>query len=502
MVCSGAQCPCCMLKSSGILESAATLIIAPAAILLQWKHEIQSHTLGKDGNPLNVIVYKGVKHGIGKTNSQANETETMHPCILATADIVLIDYKTLKAEIGHSNDNRHVTGNLESNAILRHRKRFRVVPSPLTLIKWWRICLDEAQQIKTPAADSARMAHKLEAHHRWCVSGTPVGSGMLADLYGLMLFLRFEPFSSKMVFDNCLSSMYAGVDSRIQCLLQNIFWRSTKANSSVQEQMRTPPQVPHKVMLQFSPIEKQFYKSQLAQTRFAANTSCQENGKLLNESLQKLRAACCHPQVGAHGISGSAVGTSVWSMQQTHEGLIKKARKDCLDSRNAAVLISNEMAEMERLQVEAKGFGVNIAESDKSLLQRSCASFHESLFLSAQNSEPTLVIGEATPTGSAGFSRPHTTMRDGVAKFAWKLHEQIPTELWGQISFKYNKKRFCKYAQVRCCVSRTFFQQTQLKTCMPCFRMHAYFRLQVLQLMVGSLTSRIFRYQSHQMIRV
>jgi hypothetical protein len=35
------------------------------------------------------------------------------------------------------------------------------------------------------------------------VSGTPVGRGKLEDLYGLLLFLRLEPFSSKEWFAKC-----------------------------------------------------------------------------------------------------------------------------------------------------------------------------------------------------------------------------------------------------------------------------------------------------------
>ncbi len=44
-------------------------------------------------------------------------------------------------------------------------------------------------------AAAAEMAEKLEAHHRWCVTGTPLNRGA-QDLYGLLYFLRLRPFSS------------------------------------------------------------------------------------------------------------------------------------------------------------------------------------------------------------------------------------------------------------------------------------------------------------------
>ena len=51
------------------------------------------------------------------------------------------------------------------------RKTHRVVPSPLPRVIWWRLCLDEAQMIDVSTCQSAIMARKIPAVHRWCVSG-------------------------------------------------------------------------------------------------------------------------------------------------------------------------------------------------------------------------------------------------------------------------------------------------------------------------------------------
>ena len=72
------------------------------------------------------------------------------------------------------------------------------------------------------------MALKLEAQYRWCVSGTPVGRGKMEDLYGLLLFLRLDPFFDSLTFKRCFDPAYRQIRKRIQHLLSKVFWRSTK----------------------------------------------------------------------------------------------------------------------------------------------------------------------------------------------------------------------------------------------------------------------------------
>lgn len=43
----------------------------------------------------------------------------------------------------------------------------QVVPTPLTRVRWWRVCLDEAQMVESSTAAAAAMAARLQAVHRW-----------------------------------------------------------------------------------------------------------------------------------------------------------------------------------------------------------------------------------------------------------------------------------------------------------------------------------------------
>ena len=43
----------------------------------------------------------------------------------------------------------------------------QVMPTPLTRLRWWRVCLDEAQMVESSTAKAAEMALKLHTVHRW-----------------------------------------------------------------------------------------------------------------------------------------------------------------------------------------------------------------------------------------------------------------------------------------------------------------------------------------------
>jgi E3 ubiquitin-protein ligase SHPRH len=160
LFCDSNRCPLCHETK---IRSRATLIITPPAILTQWQREISRHV----DDRISTSIYYGVN-------------KYVHPLTLADNDIVLTTFDTLMSELPHSFENpyvRHVGTDKEEGAIeydarsLRSKKRYRVVPSPLIRIRWYRIVLDEAQRVESPTALSAKMALQLDAVHRWGVTG-------------------------------------------------------------------------------------------------------------------------------------------------------------------------------------------------------------------------------------------------------------------------------------------------------------------------------------------
>lgn len=49
--------------------------------------------------------------------------------------------------------------------------RYAVVPTPLSRLCFWRLVLDEAQQVQGSTAKAAEMSRLLQATHRWAVTG-------------------------------------------------------------------------------------------------------------------------------------------------------------------------------------------------------------------------------------------------------------------------------------------------------------------------------------------
>lgn len=135
------QCPECWSKVTTIIPSAATFIVSPPSIKMQWQKEIEKHVSLDEG--FKVLVYDGIK-GSGWWS----------PSDLASYDIILTDYNVLRDELYY----------LESTNRPEHMRRkpqFMIPKSPLTMVEWWRVCLDEAQMIEAPINRSSKMVKHL-----------------------------------------------------------------------------------------------------------------------------------------------------------------------------------------------------------------------------------------------------------------------------------------------------------------------------------------------------
>lgn len=81
----------------------------------------------------------------------------------------------------------------------RNAKRYSSVPTPLTCIEWWRICLDEAQMVDCTTTRTAKMALRLNTIHRWCITGTPINHS-LQGLFIMFLVIYIKLCAPSMFF--------------------------------------------------------------------------------------------------------------------------------------------------------------------------------------------------------------------------------------------------------------------------------------------------------------
>ncbi|ONM60590.1 zinc ion binding [Zea mays] len=334
--------------------SHATLIVCPAPILAQWHSEITRHT--RPGS-LKVCIYEGARNLDPSTIQKNDMTE------IITADVVLTTYDVLKEDLSHDFD-RHDG----DRRFLRFQKRYPVIPTVLTRIHWWRLCLDEAQMVESGRTSVTEMALRLNAQHRWCITGTPI-QRKLDDLFGLLRFLRTNPFDTYRWWVDIIRDPYERGNKVAMNYAHNFFreimWRSSKIHVSAELQL--PPQEECFSWLIFSSIEEYFYKKQHATCMDHAHQiirslrndtnrreSISDSNALLNVYLSnddiakllvpllKLRQACCHPQVGSSGLC--SLQHNPLSMDEILQVLIGKAKIEGEEELRKIVVALNGLA--------------------------------------------------------------------------------------------------------------------------------------------------------------
>ena len=284
--------------------------------------------------------------------------------------------------------------------------------------------------------------------------------------FSLLLFLQTpKPFDDLSWFKSSFLLSQGDALKRLSHLLQNVMWRSTKDNDAVRRQMGIPDQEEKKVKLQFSTVEKYFYEKQLQATvdvaeRVMKSSDASAGGgsgvsgrsvgvrarramardlDSLNNLLQKLRAACNHPQVGAsgmnrrrhgqghHHVEGGSVADRVLTMDEILDKLIDDAKGKCEEAQRITVLYSNGLASLMRLKSEAidegrvELIGQNSTDSMIKLLEKSIAYYQEVIDMTTANALPTEAIGAAELRGSTGFHSNRETIRNGEASLGWKV---------------------------------------------------------------------------------
>ncbi|KAL5546718.1 hypothetical protein UlMin_006405 [Ulmus minor] len=232
-----------------------TLIVCPPSVFSTWVTQLGEHTMP---GSFKVYMYYGDR--------------TDNPEELKKYDIVLTTYSTLATESSWSK-------------------------SPVQEVTWWRVILDEAHVIKNVNALQSRAVSNLKANRRWVVTGTPIQNDSF-DLFSLMVFLQFEPFSIKSYWQSLVQRPLAhGNDekglSRLQVIMATISLRRTKDKALI----GLPEKTIETCYLELSQEEREVYERIERVTRtallgFIDAGSPMSNYTTILSAILRLRQIC------------------------------------------------------------------------------------------------------------------------------------------------------------------------------------------------------------------
>ncbi|KAF8633893.1 hypothetical protein AX15_001196 [Amanita polypyramis BW_CC] len=283
------------------------LIVAPPALLNQWKLEIELKT----NNTLSCLVYHG-------QNRPTRREE------LLKHDVVLTTFGTMSKEWF---DAEKEGKKLERLQMQRKRKGSQLGPDSsgtdneheytakkrktsrdnlLFDIEFYRVILDEAQLVRNRKTRMSRAVLELQATHRWCLTGTPIINS-LSDVYPYLRFIRVSPWYDFTEFQQHIGRIEKNNPSlavyRLQAIIATFLLRRMKDSKLDGKRLiELPEKNVGMVQLDFSPEERDIYRmveirSQAKFNKFLRAGTVLKNYHQVLVLLLRLRQICSHPSL-------------------------------------------------------------------------------------------------------------------------------------------------------------------------------------------------------------
>ncbi|SCU81422.1 LAFA_0C04808g1_1 [Lachancea sp. 'fantastica'] len=285
------------------------VIVAPVAVLRVWEAEVRTKV--NKNTKLKVLIFGG---------SGGAKVQTYRS--LLRYDVVLVSYQTLASELKKHWPARLTQESEEPTVVdvpdikainsLKERNEYW---SPFFCDQsiFYRIILDEAQNIKNKKTQSSKACCALFSTYRWALSGTPVQNNIM-ELYSLIRFLRISPYNREQRFrmdiGNPLGRVSNDYDShdrkqatkKVQVLLRAVMLRRTK-DSQIDGKpiLELPEKIINNEEQTLEGEELTFYtdleqKNQKKAEKLMNNRSKGNYSSILT-LLLRLRQACCHSEL-------------------------------------------------------------------------------------------------------------------------------------------------------------------------------------------------------------
>ncbi|KAL4267211.1 SNF2/RAD54 Helicase and Transcription Factor [Pleurotus pulmonarius] len=277
---------------------ACTLVVCPLALVGQWADEVK-----KMCTQLEVLQH----HGPNRPTDP--NVLRRHHIVVTTYDVVKSEYAVYRPEVKDESKSKAKKKKAASDSdddIPAVKKAAKKGPKrdAIFRIKWWRVILDEAHNIKNHITKGAVACCDLDAKFRWCLTGTPMQNGVM-EIYSLLKFLRIKPLNNIYTFKDQIdkpvrTGQKAGLAmKRLQVVLKAIMLRRTKTDTlNGKKLIELPARVVEIVNCKFNPSERNFYHAlenrieEMLEKLMAQDHANYTSVLLL---LLRLRQACNHP---------------------------------------------------------------------------------------------------------------------------------------------------------------------------------------------------------------
>ena len=242
-------------QKAGIKNIPPTLLIAPTSVVGNWYHEIQ-----KFAPQLQATIHHGTQRA--KESKAFKQTCRENDLLITSFALARLDAKLLGE------------------------------------IKWHRIVLDEAQNIKNPKAALTKAILKLNAPHRLAVTGTPIENRLL-DLWSIFNFLNPGYLGNQTQFRrNFELPIQKNNDLRqsatLKKLVEPFILRRVKTDQSIIKDL--PDKVEQKLFCNLTKEQASLYQAVVkdVETKINELEGIQRKGLIL-ATLTKLKQICNHP---------------------------------------------------------------------------------------------------------------------------------------------------------------------------------------------------------------
>jgi SNF2 family DNA or RNA helicase len=210
---------------------------------------------------------------------------------------------------------------------------------------WHAVIVDEAQNVKNPGTNAARILRQLEARQRFCLTGTPV-ENHLGELWALMDFLNPGLLGDRRHFARAFRVPIEKNDdaARRQALARRVrpfLLRRTKAQVAAELPPKTEIIEPIEMEAAQSAIYEAVRLTMHRKVREAVAAKGLDRSRIIIlDALLKLRQVCCDPRLvklPSVKKSGAASAKLIRLMEMLEE-LVEEGRRVLLFSQFTSML--------------------------------------------------------------------------------------------------------------------------------------------------------------------